>query len=80
MHLVGNGIVVVEKDSFTFESGDTVYRANCTNGNGGLLVVEVPFEVWEKLEVLTAKYDMEIDVFNRGYKIFNRCVGCAEGE
>lgn len=78
MYAIANGVMVVAKDTHTFDSGDTVYRIDCANGSGGLLRVETDSATWAQLVPLDKRYDMEIDFYSVGYNIRNQLVRVSE--
>lgn len=74
MYAISNDVMVVAKETHTFQNGDTVYRLSCTTGQGGLLNVECDAETFGSVVALAERYDMEIDFFTVGYNQRNKLV------
>lgn len=75
---VFDNVMIIDKDSHTFESGDTIYRFNAANGQGQQVRVECDFATWGDLIPLMKRYDMEIDFFSVGYNLRCNLVRAAE--
>lgn len=75
---VFENVMIIDKDSHTFDSGDTIYRFNAANGNGQQVRIECDFATWADLLPLVERYDMEIDFYSVGYNIRNQLVRAAK--
>lgn len=78
MHCIASNVMVVSKDSHKFESGDEVFRIQCTNGEGMPVNVDVDESVFDYVVPLDTRYDMEIDFYNVGWKVYTTLVKIAE--
>ena len=70
-------VMIIDKDSHTFDSGDTIYRFNAANGKGQQVRVECDFATWGDLVPLTNRYDMEVDFYSVGYNLRSNLIRAA---
>lgn len=78
MYVIANNCMCVAKETHTFQNGDVVYRGTFTNGQGGLVVVNMQQALYNAIEPMAKYYSLQIDMTTNGYKNFNDLVQAAE--